>query len=140
MVRLTENEQEITLSQEIQYLQNVIESTDRQISVLSKGAEDYLRALSVLEESAIESSEDVRISIGGGVFVKARIESSKPLIIPIGSGIFIEETPEQTKERLKKLISDINGTLENMNAQRKVAMSQYEQLISMMKENSGKKE
>jgi prefoldin alpha subunit len=137
---LTENEQKINASQELEYLQNVIDSTERQISILSKGADDYLRALSVLEESNIESAGEVRISIGGGVFVKARIESSKPLIIPIGSGIFTEESPDQTKARLRNLISEINGTLETMNAQRKIAMSQYEQILSLLRENSGRKD
>ncbi len=137
---MTENEQKINASQELEYLQNVIDSTERQISILSKGADDYLRALSVLEESNIESAGEVRISIGGGVFVKARIESSKPLIIPIGSGIFTEESPDQTKARLRNLISEINGTLETMNAQRKIAMSQYEQILSLLRENSGRKD
>ena len=137
---MTENEQKINVSQELEYLQNVIDSTERQISILSKGADDYLRALSVLEESNIESAGEVRISIGGGVFVKARIESSKPLIIPIGSGIFTEESPDQTKARLRNLISEINGTLETMNAQRKIAMSQYEQILSLLRENSGRKD
>ena len=137
---MTENEQKINASQELEYLQNVIDSTERQISILSKGADDYLRALSVLEESNIETAGEVRISIGGGVFVKARIESSKPLIIPIGSGIFTEESPDQTKARLRNLISEINGTLETMNAQRKIAMSQYEQILSLLRENSGRKD
>ena len=137
---MTENEQKINASQELEYLQNVIDSTERQISILSKGADDYLRALSVLEESNIESAGEVRISIGGGVFVKARIESSKPLIIPIGSGIITEESPDQTKARLRNLISEINGTLETMNAQRKIAMSQYEQILSLLRENSGRKD
>ncbi|MHB8360971.1 MAG: prefoldin subunit alpha [Thermoplasmataceae archaeon] len=137
---MTENDQGINASEELQYLQNVIDSTDKQISVLSKGADDYLRALSVLEEANIERATEVRVSLGGGVFVKAKIENSKPLIIPIGSGVFIEEMPEQTKGRLRTSIQEISSTVENLNAQRKIAVSRYEGIISMMREESNRKE
>jgi len=136
---VTENDQGINANEELQYLQNVIDSTDKQISVISKGADDYLRALSVLEEANIEKATEVRVSLGGGVFVKAKIENSKPLIIPIGSGVFIEETPEQTKVRLRTSIKEISSTVENLNAQRKIAVSRYEGIISMMREESNRK-
>jgi prefoldin alpha subunit len=134
-----ENEQgNIDIREELEFLESYINSSEKQITLLTQGIEDYGKALSILQSKEITQSSENLISLGGGVFARGRIDRESAVLVAIGSDIFIEEKPESTIERLNAQIDEVRKTLQNMNSQRTEALRRYEALVRAI--NTSKKE
>lgn len=132
------NENRIDVREELEFLESFINSSEKQINLLTHGIEDYGKALSVLQSKEVSESSENLISLGGGVFAKGRIEREKEVMVAIGSDIFIEEKPEITIERLKGQIEEVRKSLQSMNDQRAEALRRYQAIVQSI--NSGQKE
>jgi prefoldin alpha subunit len=132
------NENRIDVREELEFLESFINSSEKQINLLTQGIEDYGKALSVLQSKEVSESSENLISLGGGVFAKGRIEREKEVMVAIGSDIFIEEKPEITIERLKGQIEEVRKSLQSMNDQRAEALRRYQAIVQSI--NSGQKE
>ncbi|MCL6015338.1 MAG: prefoldin subunit alpha [Candidatus Thermoplasmatota archaeon] len=132
------NENRIDVREELEFLESFINSSEKQINLLTQGIEDYGKALSVLQSKEVSESTENLISLGGGVFAKGRIEREKEVMVAIGSDIFIEEKPEITIERLKGQIEEVRKSLQSMNDQRAEALRRYQAIVQSI--NSGQKE
>lgn len=124
--------------EELEFLESFINSSEKQINLLTQGIEDYGKALSVLQSKEISESSENLISLGGGVFAKGKIEREKEVMVAIGSDVFIEEKPEITIERLKGQIGEVRSSLQNLNDQRAEALRRYQAIIQSL--NSNQKE
>ncbi|MHB1440355.1 MAG: prefoldin subunit alpha [Cuniculiplasma sp.] len=134
-----ENEQgNIDIREELEFLESYINSSEKQITLLTQGIEDYGKALSILQSKEITQSSENLISLGGGVFARGRIDRESAVLVAIGSDIFIEEKPESTIGRLNAQIDEVRKTLQNMNSQRTEALRRYEALVRAI--NTSKKE
>ncbi|MCL4356596.1 MAG: prefoldin subunit alpha [Candidatus Thermoplasmatota archaeon] len=129
---------QIDLRQELEFLENFISVSDKQLSNLARGLEDYSRALSVVQDHEMEKSKDTLMSAGGGVFIRGTVSPDSNTLVSIGSDVFIEETKENTAERLKKLIEEIRKSFDGLNSQRTEALRRYEIIVSAL--NSQQKE
>ena len=129
---------QIDLRQELEFLENFISVSEKQLTTLARGLEDYSRALSVMQDQNIEKSKDTLMSVGGGVFIRGSVSPDSNTLVSIGSDIFIEESKENTADRLKNLIEEIRKSFDGMNNQRAEALRRYELIMSAL--NSKQKE
>jgi prefoldin alpha subunit len=118
------------IEQEIEFLQSFIDASEKQISILTQGMEDYGKALAILQSKEIEESSETMISIGGGVFSKGKIEKAGNVLVAIGSDIFIEEESSKAELRLRTQIEEVRRSIENLNNQRYDAARRYQAIVS----------
>lgn len=118
------------IEQEIQFLESFIDASEKQISILTQGMEDYGKALAILQSKEIDEASETLISIGGGVFSKGKIEKSGSVLVAIGSDLFIEEESSKAELRLRTLIEEVRKSIENLNNQRYDAVRRYQAIIS----------
>jgi prefoldin alpha subunit len=128
------DEQQLNVSNELNYLRSLIDSIDSQMTVLRRGLEELRRALGVLNDSAIGESPETRMTIGAGIFVKAKINLSEKLVVPVGSEVYIEEEPEKTVKRLENNISEVQQSIEGLSAQRSELANRYESILALMQQ------
>ncbi|MCI2412461.1 prefoldin subunit alpha [Cuniculiplasma divulgatum] len=132
------NEDRIDVREELEFLESFINSSEKQINLLTQGIEDYGKALSVLQSKEVSESSENLISLGGGVFARGRIEREKEVMVAVGSDIFIEEKPERTIERLKGQIEEVRKSLQSLNDQRAEALRRYQAIVQSV--NSSQKQ
>ena len=132
------NEERIDVREELEFLESFINSSEKQINLLTQGIEDYGKALSVLQSKEVSESSENLISLGGGVFARGRIEREKEVMVAVGSDIFIEEKPERTIERLKGQIEEVRKSLQSLNDQRAEALRRYQTIVQSV--NSSQKQ
>ncbi|MGP6207841.1 prefoldin subunit alpha [Cuniculiplasma sp. SKW3] len=118
------------IEQEIEFLESFINASEKQISILTQGMEDYGKALAILQSKEIDEASETLISIGGGVFSKGKIEKSGNVLVAIGSDLFIEEESSKAELRLRTLIEEVRKSIENLNNQRYDAVRRYQAIIS----------
>lgn len=131
-------ENSMDIGEQIQFLESYISTSERQISLLTQGIEEYGKALAVLEDKSIIEAKESMMSLGGGIFVKCRMENTNTALVAIGSDIFIEEEKEKTIERLKKHIDELRKSIEKLNLQRMDAIKRYNSMISEINRVSSK--
>ncbi len=132
------NEDRIDVREELEFLESFINSSEKQINLLTQGIEDYGKALSVLQSKEVSESSENLITLGGGVFARGRIEREKEVMVAVGSDIFIEEKPERTIERLKGQIEEVRKSLQSLNDQRAEALRRYQAIVQSV--NSSQKQ
>lgn len=132
------NEDRIDVREELEFLESFINSSEKQINLLTQGIEDYGKALSVLQSKEVSESSENLISLGGGVFARGRIEREKEVMVAVGSDIFIEEKPVRTIERLKGQIEEVRKSLQSLNDQRAEALRRYQAIVQSV--NSSQKQ
>jgi prefoldin alpha subunit len=131
---MTEN-QNNGIREELEFLESYIGSSERQISLLTQGIEDYGKALGVLQSAEISHSSETLISLGGGVFAKGKVERTEPLLVAIGADLFIEENADETIKRLSTQIEEVRKSVDNLNAQRAEAIRRYEAIVKAVNSN-----
>ncbi len=130
---------QVDLRQELEFLENFISVSEKQLNSLARGLEDYTRALSVLQDQNVGTSTDTLLSVGGGVFVRGSVKPDADTLVSIGSEIFIEENREKSTERLKNLIEEIRKSFEGLNNQRAEALRRYELIVSAINQQQSEK-
>ncbi|MCL4350611.1 MAG: prefoldin subunit alpha [Candidatus Thermoplasmatota archaeon] len=130
---------QVDLRQELEFLENFISVSEKQLNSLARGLEDYTRALSVLQDQNVGTSTDTLLSVGGGVFVRGSVKPDADTLVSIGSEIFIEENREKSTERLKNLIEEIRKSFEGLNIQRAEALRRYELIVSAINQQQSEK-
>ncbi|MCL4345949.1 MAG: prefoldin subunit alpha [Candidatus Thermoplasmatota archaeon] len=126
------------IEQEIEFLESFINASEKQITILTQGMEDYGKALAILQSKEIDQASETLISLGGGVFSKGRIEKNGSVLVAIGSDVFIEEESSSTELRLRSLIDEVRSSIDNLNKQRADAVRRYQAIISAI--NNSRKE
>ena len=130
---------QVDLRQELEFLENFISVSEKQLNSLARGLEDYTRALSVLQDQDMAKSTDTLLSVGGGVFVRGSVKPDSDTLVSIGSEVFIEESREKSTERLKNLIEEIRKSFEGLNNQRAEALRRYELIVSAINQQQAEK-
>ncbi len=129
-----ENEGKINISEELNYLRSLMESLDSQLSVLVRGMDEIRKAYSVLKEEGLTASKDVRVSIGAGIFAKAKIDSSDKLFVPIGSDLYVEEESHKSISRLDQNLKELDASIQNVQGRRSEISSRYNSLVSVLQQ------
>lgn len=125
-------EEQLDISNELNYLRSLIDSIDSQLNVLKRGLDELRRALAVLNDAAIDSSTETRMTIGAGIFVKAKIDLAENLIVPIGSELYVEEERPKTIKRLEKNVVDVQNSIDSLLSQRNELGNRYEAIVALM--------
>ncbi len=120
---------ENAVREELAFLESYVSSTEKQISVMTQGLEEFGKALAVLQSKEIPESSETLISLGGGIFVKGKVETSKNVMVAIGSDVFIEEDSQKTVERIKAQVEDVSKGIQTLNNQRADAIRRYDLLL-----------
>ncbi len=132
-----ENEQnENNLRQELEFLESYVSSTEKQIQVMSRGLDEFSKALAVLESEEIPLSSETMFSLGGGLFVRGTMDKSKDILVAIGSDVYIEEKSQKTVERLKEQMKDVQNGINTLNSQRADAIRRYESLVGTLRQKN----
>ena len=74
---------QVDLRQELEFLENFISVSEKQLNSLARGLEDYTRALSVLQDQNVGTSTDTLLSVGGGVFVRGSVKPDADTLVSI---------------------------------------------------------
>lgn len=131
-----ENEQnQNNLRQELEFLESYVNSTEKQIQIMSRGLDEFSKAMAVLESEEIPHSSETMISLGGGLFMRGTLNKSKNILVAIGSDVYIEESSEKALERLKTQALDVQAGINTLNAQRSEAISRYDSLVASLSKN-----
>ena len=134
-----EQQGRINVSEQIEYLRTMISSLDNQISILARGLEEIQRAASILKETAIEGSSDIKTLIGAGIYARSSLNLSEKLLVPIGSDLYMEEDRSNTLKRLEKNQEEVSSSLVNAQDRRSDLAMRYESLVAMIQQGSEKK-
>ncbi|MCL4336934.1 MAG: prefoldin subunit alpha [Candidatus Thermoplasmatota archaeon] len=129
-----ENEGKINISEELDYLRSLMESLDSQLSVLVRGMDEIRKAYAVLKEEGLSASKDVRVSIGAGIFAKAKIDSKDKLFVPIGSDLYVEEDSIKSISRLDQNLKELDSSIQNVQGRRSEISSRYNSLVSVLQQ------
>ncbi len=129
-----ENEGKINISEELDYLRSLMESLDSQLSVLVRGMDEIRKAYAVLKEEGLAASKDVRVSIGAGIFAKAKIDSKDKLFVPIGSDLYVEEDSIKSISRLDQNLKELDSSIQNVQGRRSEISSRYNSLVSVLQQ------
>lgn len=131
-----ENQQnENNLRQELEFLESYVSSTDKQIQMMSRGLDEFSKAMAVLESDEIPQSSETMIALGGGLFMRGTLDKSKNILVAIGSDVYIEEGSDMALERLKAQVADVQNGLSTLNAQRMEAIRRYDSLVGSLSKN-----
>ena len=129
-----ENEGRINISEELNYLRSLMESLDSQLSVLVRGMDEIRKAYAVLKEEGLAVSKDVRVSIGAGIYAKAKINPSDKLFVPIGSDLYVEEEPQKSLARLDQNMKELDTSIQNVQGRRSEISSRYNSLVAVLQQ------
>ncbi len=128
---------ENNIMEQLDYLKNLIDNIDQRLNLLLKTLEESNETLSFLNDNEYQNSNDVKISIGSGLFSKATLNPGK-IIVPIGSSVFIEEEKEKTIKRLQDNIKGLNDTYNSLIKQKDMAQNNYDALVYSIQRSQGK--
>ncbi len=125
--------------EQLEYLKNLLENIDSRMNLLLKTLEESNETLALLKDTDYEKSNDVKISIGSGLFSRATLDTSK-IIVPVGSSVFIEEDREKTVERMEENTKSLQDTYNNLLKQKQAAQNNYDALMySVQRAQEGKR-
>lgn len=131
--------EENELMEQLEYLKNLLENIDSRSNLLLKTLEESNETLALLKDNNYEKSNDVKISIGSGLFSKVTLDASK-IIVPIGSSVFVEEEKEKTIIRMEENIKSLQDTYNNLLKQKQTAQNNYDALVySLQRSQEGNK-
>ncbi len=116
------------LMEQIEYLKNLIENIDSRLNLLLKTLEESADTLALLKDTDYKNSQDVKISIGSGLFSKAVLDTDK-IVVPIGSSVYIEEDRGKTVQRMEENIKNLQDTYNNLIKQKQTAQNNYDALM-----------
>ncbi len=128
---------ENNIMEQLDYLKNLIDNIDQRLNLLLKTLEESNETLSFLNDNEYQNSNDVKISIGSGLFSKATLNPGN-IIVPIGSSVFIEEEKEKTIKRLQDNIKGLNDTYNSLIKQKDMAQNNYDALVYSIQRSQGK--
>ncbi len=120
------NENEVM--EQLEYLKSLIDSINSRTGLLLKTLQESNETLAFLKDSDYKKSDDVKISIGSGLFANAVMNTDK-IIVPAGSGVYIEEKREDTIKRMDDNIKSLQDTYNNLIKQRETAQNNYDALV-----------
>lgn len=129
-----ENEGRVNISEELNYLRSLMESLDNQLSVLTRGMDEIRKAYAVLKEEGLSASKDVRVSIGAGIFAKAKVDPKEKLFVPIGSDLYVEEKPEKSISRLDQNVKELDSSIRSVQDRRSEISSRYNSLVAVLQQ------
>ncbi len=129
-----ENTNDFNVAEELNYLRSLMESLDNQLSVLARGMDEVRKAYSALKDEAIATSNDVKVSLGAGIFIKANIDPKERLLVPIGSNLYVEEDPKLSVERLEKNVKELDESIQNVQSRRSDISGRYNSLVSLVQQ------
>lgn len=127
-------EDKINISEELNYLRSLMESLDNQLSVLSRGMDEIRKAYAVLKEEGLLKSRETRVSIGAGIFAKAKVDPKEKLFVPIGSDLYVEEEPQKSMERLDQNVRELDSSIQNVQTRRSDIAGRYNSLVSLLQQ------
>lgn len=120
------------------FLRQLAETLNRNLTLLNNLlAEIRVTQEAIKEIEKISESNDVIVSIGGMVFLKARLPSRDRVLINIGSNVVVEKSHEEALEYLKNREENLKTELERTNnsyIQVLNRMRQLEQLLRQLSE------
>ena len=116
------------LMEQIEYLKNLIENIDSRLNLLLKTLDESADTLALLKDNEYKNSQDIKISIGSGLFSKATLDTAK-IVVPIGSSIYVEEDREKTVQRMEENIKSMQDTYNNLVKQKQTAQNNYDALM-----------
>lgn len=129
-----ENDNKVNISEELNYLRSMMESLDNQLSVLVRGMDEIRKAYAVLKEEGIGASNDVKVSIGAGIFAKANVDPKEKLFVPIGSDLYVEEEPAKSITRLDQNLKELDTSIQNVQTRRSDISSRYNSLVAILQQ------
>ncbi len=129
-----ENEGKINISEELNYLRSLMESLDSQLSVLVRGMDEIRKAYNVLKEEGLEASEETRVSIGAGIYAKAKVNPKDKLFVPIGSDLYVEEEPEKSLSRLDQNMKELDTSIQSVQERRSDISGRYNSLMTVLQQ------
>jgi prefoldin alpha subunit len=116
------------LMEQIEYLKNLMENIDSRLNLLLKTLDESADTLALLKDNEYKNSQDIKISIGSGLFSKATLDTQK-IVVPIGSSIYVEEDREKTVQRMEENIKSMQDTYNNLVKQKQTAQNNYDALM-----------
>ena len=120
------------------FLRQLAETLNRNLTLLNNLlAEIRVTQEAIKEIEKISESNDVIVSIGGMVFLKARLPSRDCVLINIGSNVVVEKSYEEALEYLRNREENLKTELERTNnsyIQVLNRMRQLEQLLRQLSE------
>ncbi len=78
-------------------------------SVLEERKMELLLIKSSLDE--IKENKEIFVSLGAGIFLKAKILNTNKLLVNVGNNVFVEKTPEEIKKLIDEQIEEIDKLL-----------------------------
>lgn len=102
MVRNNEKLKE--LAAEAEHYQKMQNSIREQIVSINMASMECAVAINSIEK--IQGNESSLVSLGSGIYVKAKLNKRDKILIDMGSGIYGEVTPEKAIESLKNKIEE----------------------------------
>ena len=105
----------MTKDEEISRCMMIVEQCKQQMSQLEMQAQyiqaaimDYNKAKLTLEKlSELDAETDMKIPIGGGIFIDATAKKEAKPLVDVGSGIVIEKTYEDAIKKIDERIEEI---------------------------------
>ncbi|KJE49918.1 MULTISPECIES: prefoldin subunit alpha [Acidiplasma] len=120
-------DQENVLDQ-LEYLKNLIENINGRIEIIAKTLQETSETASLLENNEYQKSEDVKISIGSGLFARATLNTDK-ILVPVGSNVYIEKDRADALEDLKANIKNLNDSYNSLIEQKEKVQNNYDALV-----------
>lgn len=124
---VSNNEELRKLAAEAESYQRMQNALKEQIVSVNMSAMESAVAINSIEK--IKGGENSLVSLGSGIFVKAKLEKNQKVLVDMGSGIYGEVEPDKAIEILKKRIEDGKGysdKLENEMKKVKTNLSELE--------------
>lgn len=105
MPKVVRNNEELRkLAAEAEGYQRMQNSLREQIVSVNMSSMECAVAINSIEK--IKGGESSLVSLGSGIYVKAKLENRDKILVDMGSGIYGEVEPEKAIEVLKKRIED----------------------------------
>ncbi len=127
-----EQEARENLASEAEYLRNLLMSINSQVERLARAMEEVSSTLNVLKDRESIISNDSRITIGSGIYMRVKVEEMNNLLVPIGSDLFKTDSAENVQKSLESNMEDLKASLATLEARRKEAETRYETILTVL--------
>lgn len=121
----------MNLADEINATKSLLESTEKQITTLDRAMQDLSTTLAVLKERDNFTESETRVSIGSGMFLKAKIENSDSVMLPIGSDIYTDTDAETARKKIEANIMELQKSLDSLASRQTDLRVRYENLVAI---------
>lgn len=125
------NDDTVNLVDEINATKSLLDSTEKQMATLDRAIQDLTVTLAVLNERKNFSQSEMRVSIGSGMFLKAKVEDSNTVMFPIGSDVYTETDAENAKKKIEENITGLQKSLESLMSRQSELRIRYENLVAV---------